>query len=135
MTNNIVLCMQGYTSHCLGGSKGIGFGWRDMTVYKFGAQWAMRPDLTLRAGYSYGKQPVPSDGVLFNVIAPAVIEHHFTLGLTKELNKRTEISLAAMYAPKSDLDCGCSLPLSGGPESINIAMEQWELELSFGLRF
>ncbi|NVZ08121.1 TonB-dependent receptor [Allochromatium humboldtianum] len=135
MTKNIMLCMQGYTAHCLGGSQGIGFGWRDMTVYKFGAQWAMRPDLTLRAGYSYGKQPVPADGVLFNVVAPAVIEHHFTLGLTKELSKRTEISLAAMYAPKSDLDCGCLLPLSGGPESINIAMDQWELELSFGLRF
>jgi len=135
MTKNIMLCMQGYTAHCLGGSQGVGFGWRDMTVYKFGAQWAMRPDLTLRAGYSYGKQPVPADGVLFNVVAPAVIEHHFTLGLTKERSKRTELSLAAMYAPKSDLDCGCLLPLSGGPESINIAMDQWELELSFGLRF
>lgn len=93
------------------------------------------PDLSLRAGYSYGKQPVPSNGVLFNVIAPAVIEHHFTLGLTKALNKQTELSLAAMYAPKVDLDCGCSLPFSGGEETINIAMDQWEFELSIGIRF
>ncbi|QIK37189.1 aromatic hydrocarbon degradation protein [Caldichromatium japonicum] len=135
MTKNIMLCMQGYTAYCLGGSRGVGFGWDDMTVYKFGAQWAMRPDLTLRAGYSYGKQPVPSNGVLFNVIAPAVIEHHFTLGLTKALNKQTELSLAAMYAPQIDLDCGCSLPFSGGENSINIAMDQWEFELSIGIRF
>ncbi|WP_277949374.1 hypothetical protein [Chromatium okenii] len=71
-----------------------------MTVYKFGAQWAMQPDLTLRAGYSYGKQPVPRDGVLFNVLAPALIEHHFTLGLTKAINKNSEINISAMYAPR-----------------------------------
>lgn len=135
MTRNIQLCMQGQTAHCLGGSQGVGFGWRDMTIYKIGAQWAMRPDLTLRAGYSYGEQPVPKDGVLFNVIAPAVIEQHFTLGLTKAIDERMEISFAAMYAPEGDLDCGCSLPFSGGPKSINIAMEQWELELSVGWRF
>lgn len=135
MTNSINLCMQGQTAYCLGGSKGVGFGWRDMTVYKLGAQWAMQPDLTLRAGYSYGKQPIPSEGVLFNVMAPALIEHHFTMGLTKTLNERSEINIAAMYAPQKDLDCGCTLPFSGGEESINIAMDQWELELSFGLKF
>lgn len=135
MTNSLQLCMQGQTAYCLGGRKGVGFGWRDMTVYKFGAQWDVQPDLTLRAGYSYGKQPIPTEGVLFNVIAPALIEHHFTLGLTKALNQRSEISVAAMYAPQKDLDCGCSLPFSGGPESINIAMDQWELEVSFGLKF
>lgn len=135
MTGNLKLCMAGQTDHCLGGSNGVGFGWRDMTVYKFGAQWAMQPDLTLRAGYSYGKQPIPRDGVLFNVLAPALIEHHFTLGLTKAINKNSEINISAMYAPKKDLDCGCELPFSGGPESINIAMDQMELELSFGLKF
>ena len=73
--------------------------------------------------------------MLFNVVAPAVIEQHFTLGLTKTLSKRAEISFAAMYAPENDLDCGCKLPLSGGDNSINIAMDQWEFELSFGLKY
>lgn len=135
MTTNIELCMQGQTQYCLGGKKGVGFGWKDMTVYKFGAQWEMRPDLTLRAGYSYGRQPIPTEGVLFNVIAPALIEQHFTLGLTKTMNKNTEINVAAMYAPRKELDCGCTLPFSGGPKSINIAMDQWELEVGIGMRF
>ncbi len=135
MTSNIELCMQGQTAACLGGSNGVGFGWDDMTVFKFGAQWEVQPDWTLRAGYSYGEQPIPSEGVLFNVVAPGLIEQHFTLGLTKVLNKRSEINVAAMYAPQKDLDCGCTLPFSGGPNSINIAMSQWELELSFGLKF
>jgi long-chain fatty acid transport protein len=135
MTSNIQNCMNGQFESCMGGSSGVGFGWRDMTIYKIGAQWAMQPDLTLRAGYSYGKQPIPSEGVLFNVVAPALIEQHFTLGLTKNLTKNSELNLAALYAPQKDLDCGCSLPFSGGPESINIAMDQMELELSFGLKF
>lgn len=135
MSENLMLCMQGATQYCLGGDHGVGFGWDDITVYKVGVQWDVRPDWTLRAGYSKTNQPVPDEGVLFNTLAPAVIEQHFTLGLTKRLNKRSEINLAAMYAPRNDLDCGCQVPFSGGPESINIAMEQWELELSFGYRW
>lgn len=141
MTRNIELCMQGkmqgQTSvpNCLGGNQGIGFGWDDMTVFKFGVQWEAMPDLALRAGYSYGDQPVPSSGVLFNTLAPAVIEKHFTLGLTKQLTKNAEIDLALMYAPENDLDCGCTLPISGGDRSINIAMDQWEFEVNFGYRF
>ncbi|NCA70109.1 MAG: aromatic hydrocarbon degradation protein [Sphingobacteriia bacterium] len=136
MTTNMLLCMAGQAQHCLGGSQGMGFGWDDMTVYKFGAQWEIVPnDWTIRAGYSYGKQPVPSSGVLFNVLAPGIIEQHFTMGLTKQINKKSEIDLSLMYAPQKDLDCGCLVPASGGPESINIAMDQWEIELNFGYRF
>lgn len=134
-STNIGLCMAGQPQHCLGADDGPGFGWQDMTVYKFGAQWDYSPDLTFRAGYSYGDQPVPAESVLFNTLAPAVVEQHFTLGMTKQLGKRAEISLAGMYAPKNDVDCGCTLPFSGGPKSINIAMSQWELEMSFGIRF
>jgi long-chain fatty acid transport protein len=132
---NIAKCMAGDPKYCMGGDKGPGFGWQDMTVYKFGVQWDYKPDLTLRAGYSYGDQPVPAESVLFNTLAPAVIEQHFTLGFTKQLGKNREINFAGMYAPKNDVDCGCTLPFSGGPESINIAMSQWELEMSFGMRF
>lgn len=134
-SKNLTLCMAGQTQHCLGGDKGPGFGWQDMTVYKVGVQWDYKPDLTLRAGYSYGNQPVPSEGVMLNVLAPAVIEQHFTLGLTKELGANMELNFAGAYAPKNDIDCGCTLPFSGGPNSINIAMSQWELEMSLGLRF
>ncbi|WPL16999.1 Outer membrane protein transport protein (OMPP1/FadL/TodX) [Thiorhodovibrio winogradskyi] len=134
-TSNLSLCLAGQTQHCLGANDGPGFGWEDMTVYKFGVQWDYKPDLTFRAGYSYGEQPVPSESVLFNVLAPAVIEQHFTLGLTKQIGKNMELNFAGMYAPKNDVDCGCSLPFSGGADSINIAMSQWELEMSVGLRF
>ena len=81
----------------------------------------------MRAGYSRNNQPVPESGVLFNILAPAVVEEHFTQGLTR--------GIGAMYAQRSDMDCGCTLPMTGGPESINIGMKQWEIEASYAWRF
>jgi long-chain fatty acid transport protein len=40
-----------------------------------------------------------------------------------------------MFAPANDMDCGCTLPMTGGPESINIGMKQWEVEASYAWRF
>jgi long-chain fatty acid transport protein len=135
MSANVVACFGGDANACLGADGGAGFGWDDMTIYKLGVQWDVEPDLTLRFGYSKTDQPVPTSGVLFNVLAPAVVEEHFTAGLTKRFADNQELSLSLMYAPENDLDCGCTLPMTGGPESINIAMEQWEVELSYAWRF
>lgn len=140
MSSSVAACFEAVSNlatspFCLGGDEGAGFGWSDMTIYKLGLQWQVRPDWTLRFGYSRGDQPVPTSGVLFNVLAPAVTEEHFTFGFTKQLDKGREFTLAAMYAPENDLDCGCTLPLTGGPGSINIAMEQYELEASFAWRW
>jgi len=38
--------------------------------------------LIVRAGYSHGKQPIPTNETQFNVLAPGVIEDHVTLGAT-----------------------------------------------------
>jgi long-chain fatty acid transport protein len=135
MSDNVVACASGDPSACLGADGGAGFGWSDVTVYKFGAQWDVASDWTLRLGYSKTDQPVPESGVLFNVLAPAVVEEHYTVGLTKRFGKDRELNLAAMYAPANDMDCGCALPMTGGPESINIGMEQWEIEASYAWRF
>ncbi|MDD5412706.1 MAG: outer membrane protein transport protein [Methylobacter sp.] len=44
----------------LGNNQGTGFGWKDMTVFKFGTQWKQNQDWTWRGGVSYGEQPIPS---------------------------------------------------------------------------
>jgi long-chain fatty acid transport protein len=46
--------------NCLGGAAGAGFGWEDMTTYKFGLEWAQNETNTWRFGYSYGEQPIPA---------------------------------------------------------------------------
>ena len=64
----------------LGGPLGLGFGWEDQTIYKIGANWVLNEKWDLRAGWNYGKVPIPEEEVLFNMLAPATPEHHFTIG-------------------------------------------------------
>ena len=68
---------------CLGGKNGAGFGWEDMTTFKLGVEWTHNDSRVWRFGYSYGEQPIQSADVLFNILAPGVMEQHFTVGMTQ----------------------------------------------------
>lgn len=128
-------------SSCFGGSNGGGFGWDDMTVYKVGAQWTSGNDWTWRAGFSHGDQPIPTTETMFNILAPGTIEDHITLGFTRALPSGNEWSMAFMYALNSKVK-GPASPtnpmISGNPfdptQTVDIDMDQWEIEFSFGWR-
>lgn len=81
-----------FTGGVLGADGGPGFGWRDITVTKLGVAHRVSESLTLRAGYNHNTQPIPSSQTTFNVIAPGVVRHHVTLGLTWKLANGVEIS-------------------------------------------
>ena len=116
---------------CLGGDRGAGFGWDDMTTYKLGLRWKTSEDWTWRFGYSYGDQPIPDSEMTFNILAPAVIEHHLTAGFTRALDSGNEWNLAFMYAPKSDQ----TGPQNFDPtQTVTWEMDQWELEFSYSWR-
>jgi long-chain fatty acid transport protein len=116
----------------LGDAGGAGFGWRDMTVVKLGYQWATGNDWTWRVGYSRGRQPIPSSEVLFNILAPGVMEQHITAGFTQRLGQSGEWSFAAMYAPEKEIS-GAN-PLDPG-QTITLRMDQWELGASYAWKF
>ena len=123
-------------SYCLGGNNGAGFGWENMWIIKLGWQYDYSPSLTFRAGYSYGDQPIPDSQVLFNTLAPGIIKHHITGGLTQKLTKESEWSLALLYAPETTVkgpnaftgDSSSGIP----SQDIKIKMSQFEIEASYG---
>ena len=118
----------------LGTSNGAGFGWQDMTIYKLGYQWSTSPEWTWRVGYSTTDQPIPDSEVLFNILAPAVVEDHLTFGFTNKTSSNTEFNFAAMYAP--EVEVSGSNPLGGDAgQPITIRMKQYELEASWGWKF
>jgi long-chain fatty acid transport protein len=119
------------TSYCLGGKNGAGFGWDDMVVYKIGGQWNTGGPWTWRAGFSHGKQPIASSEVVFNILAPGVIEDHLTFGFTRELESGNEINMAFMYGFNKKVSGPNTLDPS---QTISFDMDQWELEFSFGWR-
>ncbi len=119
-------------SGCLGASGGAGFGWRDMTIYKLGYQWETSPDWTWRVGYGTGKQPIPSSEVLFNILAPGVVEDHVTFGFTKKTGSSSELTFAAMFAPSTTVKG----PNPFDPaQTIELQMKQYEVGASWGKRF
>ncbi len=116
----------------LGPDDGIGYGWTDVNIFKFGAQWEMNEDLTLRAGYSLGENPIPSSEVLFNIIAPGIIEHHITAGLSYKVSDNSTLNVGAFYAPAASVS-GPN-PLSPG-NTIELEMSQFEFSVGWGWNF
>lgn len=119
-------------SNCLGGDEGAGFGWDDMTIYKFGVQWQSSPQWIWRAGYSYGEQPIPDSEVLFNIIAPGVIEQHVTGGFTWNRTPQQEVNFALMYALENDIE-GTN-PMDPA-QTIELQMNQWEITAGYAWKF
>jgi long-chain fatty acid transport protein len=119
----------------LGTSGGAGFGWQDVTAFKFGAQWLVNPDVILRAGYNYGEQPIPQSETLFNVLAPGVVEDHYTIGGTFKLSGNAELSFAYMYAPRVTVNGVNSIPAPFGGANTNINLKEQPLGVAFGWRY
>ncbi len=95
----------------LGQPDGLGFEWRDQTVFKIGALYDYNSQWTFRAGWNYGKSPmreITNGGnpnlsgargpLLFGVVAPAVVQNHLTLGTTYSPSKQVEWSFSYVHA-------------------------------------
>lgn len=124
----------------LGATNGPGFGYRDTTVYKLGVSYDYSKDLTLRAGYSYNKQPIPESQTFFNILAPAVVEDHLTFGATWTLANKNELSLAYMHAYNKNVSGVNSIapgfpPAGMGGGNANLHMYEDSLGIAYGIKF
>lgn len=57
-----------------------GFGWRSIWSAAGGLQYKPSARVALRAGYNYTENPIPESLTMFNAPAPAIVQHHATLG-------------------------------------------------------
>jgi len=114
---------------------GPGFGWRDVNVIKVGASVAVSPRWQLRAGYGHSDNPVPPSQTFLNILAPGVVQDHFTLGATYTTRSGVEITGFAMHAPKRRVEGRGSIPASFGGGEADIHLGETSIGLSFGKRF
>ena len=70
-----------------------GFGWKN--IYTISAGFQVKPVemVALRAGYNYSQNPIEDDLSFINVPAPAIVQHHLTLGLGFQVTRKFDISL------------------------------------------
>jgi len=119
----------------LGTDNGAGFGWQDMDVYKLGIAWQVNKGLTLLAGWNHGEQPIPASQTFFNVLAPATVEDHLTLGATWVLANSSELTVAYMHAFENTVNGSGSIPGGFGGGEANIGMSQDSLGIAYGWKF
>lgn len=116
----------------LGDDDGPGFGWNDANIFKVGAQWDIDKEWTVRAGYSYTDQPIDGSEVLFNILAPGVMEHHITAGVTYSMSEDIKLHLGGFYAPKSTVS-GAN-PFDPA-QTITLHMYQFQVAAGVAFRF
>ncbi|HRK77625.1 MAG TPA: outer membrane protein transport protein [Thiobacillus sp.] len=114
----------------LGADNGPGFGWDDIDVWKLGVEYKYSQQLTLRAGYNHGDNPIQARDVTFNILAPGVVKDHATLGFTYTLASGNELTMSYMHAFKHDVSGTSILPaFSGGSPAGTEKIEMYQNSL------
>lgn len=118
----------------LGAKAGPGFGWQDIDVYKLGAVWQATPKLTVRGGFSINQQPIPQNETFLNILAPATIEKHLTLGASWVINTKDDISVSYIHAFDQKVNGASSIPPGFPPSGLGGGNANIELqENSYGV--
>jgi long-chain fatty acid transport protein len=119
----------------LGSSNGPGFGWKDVTVFKLGTRYQASEQLTLRAGYNYSTQPIPSSQTLFNILAPGTVQHHISFGASYAINKNLEVSGYFSHAFAKTVKGRQSIPASFGGGEANVRLSENLFGVSLGWKY
>ncbi len=115
----------------LGSPNGPGFGWHDITVEKAGFDVKVSKALTLRAGYNHSAIPFDGTQTFFNLLAPAVVQHHVTFGATWRLGERYELAMAYIHAFDATVNGRTSIPAYAGGGNANLHMYQNSIGVAF----
>jgi len=107
-------------------------GWKDQTVYALGVAYALNSKMNLRAGYNYAKAPFGEDEVSRNLILPAIVETHYTVGMDVSLNNHWELALHYMMVPEKTMSAPATDSNAPGAE---ISLSERSFGMNIGYRF
>jgi len=120
----------GNDSGQLGASDGKGFGWQDLDVFRVGIQWRAFDQLVLRTGYSHASDFTTGSNALFNILAPATVKDHLTVGAGYDITPNWTISAAYVHAFSNTLT---GWNVNDPSQTIKLRMDQDEGTL--GVRY
>ena len=119
----------------LGAKGGAGFGWKDVNVVKLGVEWKQSDTMTWRAGYAHASNPIGPEDVTLGILAPGVVEDHFTLGGSWAASARDSLDFAVIYVPGVTVRGGEATPEGPTPGQIAIDMDQVAFSLGWTRHF
>jgi long-chain fatty acid transport protein len=121
-----------FSGHPFGSKDGPGFGWRDVTAVKLGANYRINSAWQVRAGWGYATNPVPRSQTLLNILAPGVVQNQFTAGATWTRPSGFEVSAYVLEAPRSTVKGSGSIPNGFGGGEANISLGETAFGIGFG---
>lgn len=101
------------------------FGWSNQTVYAIGVRKTLNDQMTLLAGFNYGKSPIGPEDVNSNLGSTAVVEKHLSIGLTRKLGKHTRGNVAYTHAFNNKVSSDTTT------NSIEMSQNQLNLNVTF----
>ncbi len=113
-----------------------GFGWTNINMIMVGVEHDATDDLTVRAGYSYNNSPIDNEAVFANVLFPAIVEQHFTAGLTYAVMDGMELGISGYVTPtKRQRESGAGDAFSTGMAGSTLWHRQYGSQVSLKYDF
>ena len=101
-------------------------------VYAAGLQYRPVSRVALRGGYNYSENPIPNDLSMFNTAAPAVVQHHLTLGAGYAFSNGFGLDVAYYHAFKNSIDGPFQTPAGAMPgTSVKSSMSENSMLIGF----
>ncbi|MBL0173566.1 MAG: outer membrane protein transport protein [Gemmatimonadaceae bacterium] len=111
-----------------------GFGWENIVVVAAGIQFKANDRVTLRGGYNYSGNPIPDEQSMFNIPAPAVVQHHITGGIGFQIREGVELNLAAYTALENSIKGAMYRPAAIPNTSVTNTMSEKSVLVGFTFR-
>lgn len=115
-----------------GADDGPGFGWRDVDVWKLGANYRINEAWQVRAGYDRTKNPIPASQTLLNIVAPAVVTDQYAAGATWTRPSGLQVTGYVQYSPKQTVRGSGSIPANFGGGNVDLSMSETVFGVALG---
>lgn len=111
-----------------------GFGWEDIAVVAAGVRFDASDRVTLRGGYNYSGNPIPDEQSMFNIPAPAIVQHHITGGIGVAITSGVELNISAYKALENSIEGAMYRPAAVPGTSVKNAMSETSILMGFTFR-
>lgn len=108
-----------------------GFGWDDIMVVALGAQYAATDKVTLRGGYNYSGNPIPDELSMFNLPAPAVVQHNISGGLGFKVRPGVEVNVSGYVALENEISGPMMRPTAVPGTNVKNSMSEKSILVGF----
>lgn len=119
----------------LGRKDGAGFGFRNQTYYRFGIDYDLSCDWTIRAGFRHVNAPIRRSQTAVNMLTVDTVEDVVTIGATWCINPCSEISAFYGHGFNNRIKGHHSIPEQLGGGEANLQFHFDVLGISLGMNY